>query len=103
MIPQIETKSAVNNLERIKSYDFDYYLIGPYDLSLSLGDPGNFKSNTFALYLDKICDTISEDKRAIHIPNNVNEQIDKYKNYGLKCLGMDTVAILEYNKGIINA
>ena len=103
LIPQIETKTAVENLEKIKSYDFDYYLIGPYDLSLSLGDPGNFKSSTFTLYLDKICDIIAEDKRAVHIPNKVNEQISKYKNYGLKCLGMDTIAILEYNKGITDA
>ena len=103
LIPQIETKTAVENLEKIKSYDFDYYLIGPYDLSLSLGDPGNFKSSAFTLYLNKICDIIDEDKRAVHIPNNVDEQIDKYKNYGLKCLGMDTIAMLEYNKGIVNA
>lgn len=103
LIPQIESSVGVKNLEKIKSYNFDYYLIGPYDLSLSLGVPGDFKNPTFKFAIDKICDIIPEDKRAVHIPKDIDKHISKYKNYGLKCLGMDTIAILEYNKGIINA
>jgi len=103
LIPQIETKKSVENLEQIIKFNFDYYLIGPYDLSLSLEAPGQFNNPNFLLYIDKINAIIPEDKRAVHIPKDVNQQIKKYKNYGLKCLGMDTVAIIEYNKGIINA
>lgn len=103
LIPQIETKKGVENLEQIIKFNFDYYLIGPYDLSLSLEEPGQFNSPNFLLYIDKINAIIPEDKRAVHIPKDVNQEIKKYKNYGLKCLGMDTVAIIEYNKGIINA
>lgn len=103
LIPQIETKIGVENLEQIIKFNFDYYLIGPYDLSLSLEIPGQFNNPNFLLYIDKINAIIPEDKRAVHIPKDVNQQIKKYKNYGLKCLGMDTIAIIEYNKGIINA
>jgi 2-keto-3-deoxy-L-rhamnonate aldolase RhmA len=103
LIPQIETKKGVENLEQIIKFNFDYYLIGPYDLSLSLEVPGQFNNPNFLLYIDKINAIIPEVKRAIHIPKDVNRQIKKYKNYGLKCLGMDTIAIIEYNKGIINA
>lgn len=103
LIPQIETKKGVENLEQIVKFNFDYYLIGPYDLSLSLEDPGNFNNPKFLLYINKINDIITENKRAVHIPKDVNQEIKKYKNYGLKCLGMDTIAIIEYNKGITDA
>tara|TARA_R100001086_G_scaffold243739_1_gene172782 strand:+ start:448 stop:1134 length:687 start_codon:yes stop_codon:yes gene_type:complete len=100
LIPQIETKLGITNLESIVKYNFDYYLIGPYDLSMSLGKPGNFKNKNFILHIKKFNDIISEEKRAVHIPNNVNQEYNKYKNYGLKCLGMDTIALLEYHKGV---
>ena len=100
LIAQIETKNAVDNLKQIIKFDFDYYLIGPYDLSLSLGCPGQFDKSEFMCYIDKVANLIPESKMAVHIPNNVEREIEKYKNYGLKCLGMDTVAILNYNKEI---
>jgi len=103
LIPQIETKKGVENLEQIVKFNFDYYLIGPYDLSLSLEDPGNFNNPKFLLYINKINDIIAENKRAVHIPKDINQEIKKYKNYGLKCLGMDTIAIIEYNKGVTDA
>jgi len=98
LIVQIETKEAVDNLTEIIKFDFDYYLIGPYDLSLSLGCPGKFDKHEFVCYINKVANLISESKMAIHIPNNVEHEIEKYRNYALKCLGMDTIAILEYNK-----
>ena len=93
LIPQIETKKGVENLEKIKSLDFDFYLIGPYDLSLSLGNPGEFDNDKFMFYISKINDILPKEKRAVHIPTNVQDQIDKYENYGLKCVGMDTMAL----------
>ena len=100
IVPQIESKLGIENLENIAKYDFDYYLIGPYDLSMSLGAPGNFESENFTLHIDKFGDIISEKKRAVHIPSNVNKEYHKYKNYGLKCVGMDTIALLEYHRSI---
>ena len=98
IIPQIETKRAIDNLNCIVKYDFDFYLIGPYDLSLSLNNPGKFDNPEFLCYIDKVKHSIAEKNLAIHIPSNVKVQLPKYANYGLKCLGMDTTAILEYNK-----
>jgi 2-dehydro-3-deoxyglucarate aldolase len=102
LIPQIETKRGVDNLKQIVSFNFDYYLIGPYDLSLSLGAPGDFKNENFLLHIDRFNDIIAEDKRAIHIPDNVEKKVKGYENYGLKCLGMDTVALIEYHGSIKN-
>ncbi len=102
LVPQIETKEGVENLEQIIKFNFDYYLIGPYDLSLSLNTPGEFNNSKFLFYIDKINDTIAESKRAVHLPKDIKQQIKKYENYGFKCLGMDTIAIIEYNKGVIS-
>lgn len=100
LIPQIETKKGVDNLQNIASFDFDYFLIGPYDLSLSLGVPSQFESKIYKEYLKKIEKVIPKEKMAVHIPNDVEKQLDKYSGYGMKCLGMDTIALLDYHKEI---
>lgn len=101
IIPQIESKKGVDNLEQIYKFEFDYYLIGPYDLSLSINLAGKFDNPDFLCYINKIRNLIPDNQMAVHIPNDVENQISKYKDYGLKCLGMDTIAILEYNKEIL--
>jgi 2-keto-3-deoxy-L-rhamnonate aldolase RhmA len=98
IIPQIETKQAVENLDKILDFGFDYYLIGPYDLSLSINNPGKFDNDEFLCYINKVRDLIPKEKMAVHIPKDIEEQIGKYEGYAIKCLGMDTIAILEYNK-----
>ena len=36
---------------------------------------------------------------AIHIPKDIEKwDLLDYSNYGMKCIGMDTIAILQYNK-----
>lgn len=44
---QIESSEAVKNIDKIFELPINGYFIGPYDLSASLGDPGNFKSDKF--------------------------------------------------------
>ena len=102
IIPQIETKAAVDNLKEIVEYEFDYYLIGPYDLSMSLNIAGKFDKPEFMCYINKVNNIIPKGQLAVHIPSNVKDEIEKYKGYGIKCLGMDTIAILHYNKEVIN-
>ncbi len=104
LIAQIETKQAVDNLETIKEHKFDYFLIGPYDLSMSLGIPAKFNDEKFISYVNKVKSQIPSDKLAVHIPENIEEELEKYHDYGLKCLGMDTIAIKNFNKrNILNA
>lgn len=104
LVAQIETKQAVDNIEIFKKYKFDYFLIGPYDLSMSLGVPAKFNDEIFISYLNKVKSQISNDRLAVHIPENIEKELDKYDDYGLKCLGMDTIAIKHFNKrSILNA
>ena len=100
LIPQIESHLGVENLTEITSLGFDYYLIGPYDLSLSLGAPGQFDNPDFMIYINKINDIIPTAKRAVHSPDNVREELPRYEGYGLRCLGMDTTGLLAYHKEI---
>jgi 2-dehydro-3-deoxyglucarate aldolase len=55
IIVQIEHIDAVNNLEKIFSVEgIDGYIIGPYDLSGSLGVPGQFEHPDFLAAMEQI-------------------------------------------------
>lgn len=55
VIVQIEHIEAVNNFEAILNIDgVNGFIIGPYDLSASLGIPGEFEHPDFRAVLDKI-------------------------------------------------
>jgi len=110
-VPQIESKKAIDNIDKIKQYGFDHYLIGPYDLSLSLDIPGDFKNIKFQEAIQKMRRSIPNENMAIHIPKDIetwdlweSEMSEwlEYRKYGMICLGMDTIAIINYNKRILS-
>jgi len=47
VIAQIEHTKAVKNIHQILKTDIDGIIIGPYDISASLGSPGNFSTPQF--------------------------------------------------------
>ena len=98
LIAQIETKAAIEEINLLSKLSFDYFLIGPFDLSSSIGSPGNFDSPEFKAALNRFAEFIPESKRAVHIPSDVSKHIGKYDAYGLIALGMDTVSIIEKNE-----
>lgn len=64
IIPIIESEEAINNLEDILSLqEVQLSMIGPYDLSSSLGKPGDFQSKSFKSAL----------KRYKEVSNNLNK------------------------------
>lgn len=70
VIAQIENKKALDNLDNIFSVkDLDGYIIGPYDLSASLGCPGEFKHPNYLKAIKKITNTAKKYKcsSGIHI------------------------------------
>ena len=55
LIVQIEHKDAVDNLETILALDdVDGFIVGPYDMSASIGIPGDFEHPAMKKILDKI-------------------------------------------------
>jgi len=101
IIAQIETKKGIENIEEIYSHDFDYYMIGPYDLSASLGDPGNFESEEYKKALSDVTQIIPTHEMAVHIPTDVKNQLKKYRGYGIIAVGMDTTGLLQFYKEIM--
>jgi len=101
LIAQIETLEGVENLKEILDNDiFDFFMVGPYDLSASLGFPGEFNNSEFIQCLEKIKSIVGIDRMAVHIPNNVKKELKKYKDYGILALGMDTTFLIEKYKEI---
>jgi 2-keto-3-deoxy-L-rhamnonate aldolase RhmA len=96
LIGQIETELGVNKIEEIAQTNvFDMFLIGPYDLSASLGCVGDFEDYRYKEAIDKIKESVSESSLGIHIPRNVESSIGNYSNFGFVALGMDTTFLLE--------
>ena len=80
------------------SYSFDHYMIGPYDLSASLGVPGDFNSTLYLNAIKKMEKLIPKEKMAVHIPTDVKKYLKKYSDYGIIALGMDTTGLLDFYK-----
>jgi len=96
IVAQIETKKGIENLEEIHKQGLDYYMIGPYDLSASLGVTAEFDSPKFLEAIRKVKQTITDlNQLAVHIPTDVGKHIDKYTEYGIIAVGMDTTILLE--------
>jgi len=56
IFPQVETKESVNIIEEIVATEgVDGVFVGPYDLSASLGMPGDFENPEFKAALQKVC------------------------------------------------
>lgn len=104
LIAQIESVRGIDNLQEIKdSGIFNYYMLGPYDLSSSLGVSGDFSNEKYLTTVSKFDHIIPRDFRAVHIPKNVKNELKKYKNYAIVAQGMDTISILEYHMELENA
>jgi 2-keto-3-deoxy-L-rhamnonate aldolase RhmA len=96
IIAQIETSQAVENLDSLSKVPFDYFIIGPYDLSSSLGKAGDFEFETFNNYMQIIYKKISIDKLGLFLPTFDNMQtLSLEKRPKLLIWGMDTNFIID--------
>ncbi len=80
IIIQIEHIDAVNNLEALLAIDeVDGFIIGPYDLSASMGIPGQFDHADFIVVMKKITEIASQTEvpSGIHIIEPDVEQIKR--------------------------
>lgn len=90
LIVQIEHIDAIDNLEEIFSIKkIDGYMIGPYDLSASMGIPGDFNNKIFKNAIKKIVKKASKFKlkKGIHVV-----EPDKKKFYEKIKEGFDMIA-----------
>lgn len=96
VIVQIEHIKAIENLEDILSTPgVDGSIIGPYDLSGSLGWPGEFERlevKTALERYEKVCDALGKPK-GIHVVQPDSEKTKFYlsKGYSFIAVGLDTL------------
>ena len=95
----IENKESFENLDEILSVKgIDAILIGPYDLSASLGLTGKIKSQSFQKIINNIKSKCKKHKIpcGIHVIEPSLSSIRKYSNKGFKFLpySLDTNVIL---------
>ena len=85
LIVQIEHKTAVENLEQILSMpEVDGYIVGPYDLSASMGFPGEFDRPDFKAAMAKIVEIGNKSGKAggLHIVEPNQDQLKKVISEG---------------------
>jgi 2-keto-3-deoxy-L-rhamnonate aldolase RhmA len=100
LIIMIEHVQAVNNLDAILKFDkVDAIFIGPYDLSGSMGKPGQFDDKEFKDAMELISRKASENhiSAGIHEIQPTRERIMEHVRKGFKLIacGLDTLFILE--------
>lgn len=98
LIAQIETKEAVKNIEEILSVEgIDVGLIGPNDLSVSLGIPDQLSSEIIQEAIGKVVESARKHKKAsgIHIGNI--EAIKKWRAKGMTVLACSTDTAFMFN------
>ena len=92
LMAQIETKRGIQNLNTIKKCKFDYFVLGPYDLSSDLDCPGDWENEKYCLHVKMMCDILPREKLGIFIPTI--KQIEKSHNvrdhFSMIVMGMDT-------------
>ena len=96
IIAQIETKTSVDNIDDITDCNFDMYIIGPYDLSNSLGCVEDWNNELYKSYISKIYHRIPIEKIESFLPS-----IEIIKNFkqtnskkpSLLIFGLDTLFI----------
>ncbi len=98
IIAQIETREAIENIDSILSVaGVDVGLIGPNDLSISLGIPDQMGSEVLKKAIDKVVEIAKKRKKAtgIHIGNI--EAIKTWRAKGMTVLAYSTDISFQYN------
>ncbi len=98
IVAQIETREAIENVDSILSVEgIDVGLIGPNDLSISLGIPDQMGSEILTKAIDKVVEMAKKKGKAtgIHIANI--EALRKWRSKGMTVLAYSTDIGFMYN------
>ena len=111
LVVQIEHIDAVNQLEAILAVDgVDAFMIGPYDLSGSLGRPGDFAHPDFLAALDRVRRVMANSRKVggVHIvhPDIAVLRTRIAEGYRFIAYGVDQImlaAAVDRDRGTIRA
>ena len=106
VIVQIEHIDAVKNLEEILSVKgVDGFIVGPYDISGSMGTPGDFENKKFKATISKIMSIATKCKKpaGFHVIPPDDKEINRYIKIGYKfiAISLDTLILGSLYRDII--
>lgn len=105
LIPQCETMGCLENIEEITALDgVDGILIGPYDLSIAMGMPGQFENEEFKAALRRILDACKKNHKLAMIfngnPADAKKSIED--GYDVVLLGLDVLVLINGYRALMN-
>ena len=105
IIPQCETVAALEQIEEIASTPgVDGIFVGPFDLSISMGMPGQFKNPEFVKALERILAACKAAGKFSMIFTGKEEWINDYYDMGYDIVtwGMDAAVLIEGFRKIVS-
>ena len=105
IVAMIESKDGVEMLPFMVSKKIDFFLIGMYDLSASLGCIGDFENEIFKKYLKCFENQVSKERAGIHLVRNYKDFLkSNIKDYfSFIAMGMDTTVLLDSYNRVFNS
>ena len=104
LIPQCETKGCLEKIEDIVTIEgVDGIFIGPYDLSIGLGKPGDFGNPEFKEAIEKILLACKKSEKFAFIYTGTPEYGNKYLKDGFDgvAISFDASVYIEAYKSIL--
>ncbi|MET3322346.1 HpcH/HpaI aldolase family protein [Peribacillus sp. NPDC096540] len=105
IIPQCETQGCLDHIEEIVNIDgVDGIFIGPYDLSIGMGIPGQFADPNFVQAIERILKACKEAGKFAFIYSTDNSTAKKYLADGFDgvAINMDVSVYINAFKSIIS-
>ena len=107
VIVQIEHVDAVKNLKEILAVKgVDGYIVGPYDISGSLGIPGEFENPKFKKIIKEVLDVGKTSKKpaGFHVISPDEKEVKKIMNMGYTfiAVSLDTLFLGSLCKDVLN-
>lgn len=98
LIPQCETVGALEHIEEIAALEgVDGIFVGPYDLSISMGIPGEFNNPDFQAAIDRIIKAVHDaNKFCIFFAGNTDAVVAGFKRgFDGMAYSLDAAIIIE--------
>lgn len=98
LIPQCETVGALESIEEIAALEgVDGIFVGPFDLSISMGMPGDFANRVFQAAIDRIVKACHDaGKFCIFFAGNVDAVVAGYKRgFDAMAYSLDAALFIE--------
>lgn len=106
LIPQCETIGCLENIDVITAMDgVDGILIGPYDLSIAMGMPGQFENEGFKNAVSRILDACKKNKKIAMMFTGNADAARNAINQGFDSilLGLDMLVLINSYKAMLDS